>query len=282
MSVASNHSNQVLRIQPLEVPVSLDRESPIPLYQQLYDQLAAAILDGRLSPGERVEAELSMAERLGLSRLTIRRTLAELVNHGLLLRGRGLGTVVAHREQERPGGLTSLHSDLTAAGHTPTTTLLAMHYPVTRADIARRMGMGSKTPLLYLERLRLADGAPLAILRNWLPPSSSSMRFLDLENQGLYASLQRHGIEPHVATQTIGSRHPTPVERDLLNIGALDPVLTLMRMSVDRIGRAVECGEHTYRADRHEFDLTVWAGQGDGGSGRPDEGPLRGPFRKPL
>ncbi|MHA6523263.1 GntR family transcriptional regulator [Tessaracoccus sp. G1721] len=255
----------MLRIQPVEVPVSLDRDSHIPLYQQLYDQLAAAIVDGTLRPGERVEAELSMAERLGLSRLTVRRTLAELVNHGLLIRGRGLGTVVARRQKERPGGLTSLHSDLAAAGHTPTTTLLRLSYPVTDSDVARRLGVGSRTPLLYLERLRLADGVPLAILRNWLPPSSSSMRFADLENQGLYASLRQHGVDPLVATQRIGGRHPTPAERDLLNIGALDPVLTLTRTSVDRVGRGVECGEHTFRADRHGFDLTVWAEHADGG-----------------
>lgn len=253
-------ASQAVR-HPPHVPVLLDRASSVPLYQQLYDQLAAAILDGRLMPGERFEQELSLAERLGLSRLTIRRTMAELVNHGLLVRGRGLGTVVAHRSRERRGGLSSLHGDLIAAGRTPSTRLLVMEYPVLDERAAHQLRAGTKTPLLHLERLRFVDGAPLAILRNWLPPSGSAVRFSDLELHGLYPTLRRHGINPQLASQTIGSRRATPGERELLKLGASDPVLTMTRLSFDEVGRPVELGEHTYRADRYEFDLTVRAGQ---------------------
>ena len=244
-------------LQPVHVPISLDRDSQTPLWQQLYDQLAAAILGGSLSPGERFEQELSLAERLGLSRLTIRRTMSELVNHGLLVRGRGIGTVVAHRGDQTTGVLSSLHGDLVAAGRTPTTRLLTLDHPDMDARIARLMRVGGGTPLLHLERLRLVDGAPLAILRNWLPPSAASVRFEDLEEHGLYSSLRRLGINPHLATQTIGSRRPTGLERELLGIDAADPVLTTARLSFDSVGRPVAYGEHTFRADRYEFDLTV-------------------------
>lgn len=242
--------------QPVHVPVTLDRDTTTPLWKQLYEQLAAAIIDGTLSPGERFEQELSLAERLGLSRLTIRRTMSELVNHGLLVRGRGIGTVVAHRG-ERTGGLSSLHDDLVAAGRTPATRLLALDHPVVDPRVARLMRMGGGTHLLYLERLRLVDGAPLAILRNWLPPSAASVRFTHLDEHGLFATLRRHGLDPHLATQTIGSRLPTGLERELLGIGAADPVLTMTRLSFDHVGRPVAYGEHTYRADRYEFDVTV-------------------------
>lgn len=253
MSYTSDGSRQQTR----QVPITLDRESPVPLYRQLYDQLAAAILNGTLSPGERFEQELSLVERLGLSRLTIRRTLANLVNHGLLVRGRGIGTVVAHHGASRRAGLTSLHADLVAAGHTPTTRLLTMQYPLVDPPIATRMALGAKTTLLRIERLRLANGSPLAILRNWLPPSSSSVRSMDLEADSLYSSLRRQGINPERADQTIGSRRATPSEGELLNINPFDPVLTLTRISFDEVGHPVEYGKHTYRADRHEFNLTV-------------------------
>ncbi|MHA6523476.1 GntR family transcriptional regulator [Tessaracoccus sp. G1721] len=257
MSVAPR---QVLHAEAQRVPVTLDRESPIPLYHQLYEQLAAAILDGTLSPGERFEQELSLADRLGLSRLTIRRTMGELVNHGLLVRGRGVGTVVAHRSMEQRHGLGSLHDDLAAAGHNPSTRLLSMVYPSHDVRVTTLLKVGTKTPLLAVERLRLADGAPLAILRNWLPPSASAVRFTDLEQHGLYATMRRHGIHPQLATQSIGSRRATPQEREALEIGRFDPVLTLTRLSFNEVGQPVEYAEHTFRGDRYELDLTVRAG----------------------
>lgn len=257
MSVASR---QALQNQAPRVPVVLDRGSPIPLYHQLYEQLAAAIHGGTVSAGDPFEQEVSLAERLGISRLTVRRTMAELVNHGLLVRGRGVGTIVADRNMARRAGLTSLNEDLVKAGHEPSTRLLTMEYPVLDPRVAHLMRLGGKTPLLYLERLRLADGVPLAVLRNWLPPSASSLRFTDLAADGLYASLRRHGIDPQLADQTIGSRRATAAECDQLQIGRFEPVLTLRRLSLDEVGHPVEFGEHTFRGDRYELDLTVHSG----------------------
>ena len=77
------------------IPVIIDRSSPVPLYHQLSEQLTAAIADGTLKPGDPFENELALAERLDLSRPTVRRAIAELVTRGLLVRRRGVGTVVA-------------------------------------------------------------------------------------------------------------------------------------------------------------------------------------------
>ena len=77
------------------IPVTIDRGSPIPLYHQLAEQLTASIEDGRLKPGDPFENELALADRLDLSRPTVRRAIAELVSRGLLVRRRGVGTTVA-------------------------------------------------------------------------------------------------------------------------------------------------------------------------------------------
>ena len=90
----------------LQIPVTIDRSSPVPLYHQLYEQLSAAIETGRLKPGDAFENELALADRLQLSRPTVRRAIAELVSRGLLVRRRGVGTTVAsqviHRRDELP------------------------------------------------------------------------------------------------------------------------------------------------------------------------------------
>src|ERR1700733_12843466 len=91
-----------------ELTVDLDRSSPVPLYYQVSRQIEAAIDAGDLAPGDRLENEISLADRGGLSRPTMRRAIQELVDKGLLVRRRGIGTQVVHGRVKRPMDLTSL------------------------------------------------------------------------------------------------------------------------------------------------------------------------------
>ena len=92
----------------MQLEVVIDRESPVPLYHQLAEQLTAAIDDGRLEPGDPFENEVALATRLSLSRPTVRRAIQEMVDQGLLVRRRGLGTTVANRKVHRKARLSSL------------------------------------------------------------------------------------------------------------------------------------------------------------------------------
>src|SRR4051794_5019394 len=109
---------------PVALPVRLDRSSPVPLYHQLAEQLAAAVADGRLQPGDPFENELALAERTALSRPTVRRAIQELVDQGLVVRRRGLGTTVANRKVHRRLELSSLFDDLERDGRRPSTEVL--------------------------------------------------------------------------------------------------------------------------------------------------------------
>ena len=99
---------------------TIDRYSPIPLYFQLANQLEAAIRHGDLQPGSHLEGEIELADRLGVSRPTLRRAIQELVDKGLLVRKRGVGTQIV-----QPGSaqveLTSLYDDLVKTSHEPAT-----------------------------------------------------------------------------------------------------------------------------------------------------------------
>src|SRR3954470_21609266 len=87
--------------------VALDRSSPVPLYFQLATQLEAAIDRGDLSAGGRLDNEIELADRLGVSRPTMRRAIQELVSKGLLVRKRGVGTQVVRGGLKRRVELTS-------------------------------------------------------------------------------------------------------------------------------------------------------------------------------
>ncbi|MCA0296465.1 MAG: GntR family transcriptional regulator [Actinobacteria bacterium] len=242
-----------------QVPVTIERDSPVPMYHQLAQQLARAIEDGVLRPGDPFEKELSLADRLDLSRPTVRRAIAELVAKGLLVRRRGVGTTVAHAAVHRRNELTSLYDDLAADGRRPSTRVLRLGYAEFDKRAAAALELDPRTPLVYLERLRMIDGAPIAILKNWLPPAMSDISATELEACGLYDLLRRRGVAPSVAHQTVGGRQAEPGERALLGLGRLDPVLTMTRWAYGASGTPVEFGDHCYRADRYSFDVTVHA-----------------------
>ncbi len=239
------------------VDVRIDRETPVPLYHQLAEQLSAAIGSGTLQPGDAFENEVAMAERLGLSRPTVRRAIQELVAQGLLLRRRGLGTTVAGRQIHRRAELTSLFDDLRRDGTGDPRTEVLTHEVTTDEVAATALGLPADTPLLHLVRLRLNGEQPLAILRNWLPPAYSDISRADLERDGLYAMLRARGGKPVVAHQRIGARQPSASERKHLSLTPSQPVLTMTRTAFDAVGGPVEYGDHCYRAQDYSIEVML-------------------------
>jgi GntR family transcriptional regulator len=240
------------------LPVRIDRASPVPLYHQLAEQLMAAITDGTLSPGDPFENEVALAARLGLSRPTVRRAIAELVGQGLLVRRRGIGTTVANRVVHRRAELTSLYDDLARQGRRPSTQVLSLQTGVTDERSAVGLGLDPSTPMVAMVRLRYAGGAPLALLRNWLPSAFADLTAEQLENDGLYAVLRQRGVRPAVARQSFGARNATAHERRLLQLTKAEPLLTMTRMAYDGDGSPVEFGDHCYRGGQYSVDVMVY------------------------
>jgi DNA-binding GntR family transcriptional regulator len=240
----------------IRVGVTIDRSSPVPLYHQLAEQLCTAIRTGQLQPGDPFENEVALAERLNLSRPTVRRAIQELVSQGLLLRRRGVGTTVANRKVHRRAELTSLYDDLNRDTGRPTTTVL--HHELVRNErAAAALDLPDDAQLLSIVRLRFSDNRPLAILRNWLPQSHADLTWEQLEAQGLYALLRDRGVRPVVAHQTIGARRPTAAERQHLGLKPSEPVLTMTRSAFDSVGNPVEYGDHCYRAQDYSIEVTI-------------------------
>lgn len=239
-----------------QLEVVIDRESPVPLYHQLAEQLTAAVDDRRLEPGDPFENEVALAQRLSVSRPTVRRAIQEMVDQGLLVRRRGLGTTVANRKVHRKARLSSLYDDLQAEGREPHTRVLSLEVR-TDERAAAALDLEPEAELLSVVRVRLAGDLPLARMHNWLPPAHSDITREDLEEQGLYALLRRRGVKPVVAQQSIGARMPTAEERRELDLGTGHPVLTMTRMAFDAAGAAIEFGDHAYRAEDYTIDLML-------------------------
>jgi DNA-binding GntR family transcriptional regulator len=242
---------------PVELFLDIDRSGPVPLYYQIASRLEQAIRDQTLPAGSRLENEVALASRLGLSRPTIRRAIQELVDQGLLVRRRGIGTQVVHGRVTRNVELTSLFEDLERLGQTPDTRVLSIGAVDADERVAEALGVPVGSTVLHIRRLRSADGVPLAILDNALPPALSDLDAHDLERHGLYQLLRARGVTMRVAKQRIGARTASANEAELLDLPKGAPVLTMSRTAFDNSGVAVEFGEHCYRPDRYAFEVTL-------------------------
>ncbi|MEU9889866.1 GntR family transcriptional regulator [Sphaerisporangium sp. NPDC051011] len=236
--------------------IDLDRSIPVPLYFQVAEQIAEAIRRGDLAPGARLDNEILLADRLGLSRPTIRQAIQYLVDKGLLVRKRGVGTQVVHGQVKRSVELTSLYDDLRRAGQEPTTRVLSLRPVGADEEIAGVLGVPAGTEVLRLERVRYAAGEPLALLHNWLP-AVAGLTSEALAERGLYELLRAAGVRMRVADQRIGARAATPAEARLLDERRGAPLLTMVRTTYDDQGRAVEHGSHVYRASHYSLEVTL-------------------------
>ncbi|MFE6194002.1 GntR family transcriptional regulator [Streptomyces sp. NPDC057838] len=236
---------------------ALDRISPVPLYHQLAQQLEAAIEGGVLTPGNLLGNEVDLSVRLGLSRPTVRQAIQSLVDKGLLVRRRGVGTQVVHSRVRRPLELSSLYDDLEAAGQAPTTQLVRNEVVPASCEVAAALGVPEGSEVAAVERLRRTHGRPVALLRNYLPVSLLTLDDARLESTGLYRMLRTAGITLHSARQTVGARAATREEAARLEETAGAALLTMERTAFDDTGRAVEYGRHIYPASRYTFDFQL-------------------------
>ena len=241
-------------------PADVDRTSPVPLYYQVASRLQELIEKGEIGVGARIENEVDLAERLGVSRPTTRRAIQYLVERGMLVRKRGVGTQVVHPKVRRPVELSSLHDDLVAGGRTPRTEVLDLRVVPASASVAAALELPAGAEITWIERLRFAGEEPLALMHNAIPVDVLRPGRDDLATYGLYELLRAAGHTPRIATQVIGARSATAAEARTLDEKRGASLLTMTRTAWDDRGRALEYGSHLYRASRYSFELNLSAG----------------------
>jgi DNA-binding GntR family transcriptional regulator len=247
-----------------ELRVTLDdRSSPMPLHAQVAARLEELIETGGLPVGARIQSEVTLAERLGISRPTMRRAMQHLVDKGLVVRKPGAGTEVVMPSVRRPVELTSLYDDLVRAGRNPSTDVLSFAVIPASDAVALALHIPPRTEVTSIDRLRYADGQPLALMHNLVPAHFARFAKAELQRRGLYELLRAAAAVPKAADEVIGARSATAEEAEALGIKRGAPVLTMTRTAWNTDGRGIEHGSHVYRADRYAFQHTVRAEDGN-------------------
>jgi GntR family transcriptional regulator len=230
---------------------SLDQSSSLPLYQQLQRGLRQAITDKLLQPDDALPPERDMAETFAVSRITVRKALDGLVSEGLLTRRQGSGTFVSGRVEKNFSKLTSFTEDMIARGRVPTSTWMRKSRGTVTPEESMTMGLSPGTPVYRFNRLRFADGAPMALEYCTVPAFCLSS--IDAVNSSLYAALESSGYRPARALQRLRAVLFSAEQASLLDAQERDAGLLVERRGFLRDGRVVEFSQSYYRGDTYDF-----------------------------
>jgi GntR family transcriptional regulator len=241
-------------------PEGLAADDPAPLYLRLQERIRSAIERGALKPLDALPGERDMAEAFQVSRVTVRKALSGLVEHGFLKPRQGSGTFVAsppQRVEQALSRLTSFSEDMRLRGLRPTVRWLKREVSLPSPQEAMRLSLSPSETVSRLRRLRLADGVPMAIERATIPT-----RFLpdpSLVETSLYDVLAARGALPVRALQRLSAANLSSEEAALLDVEPGTAALAIDRLSFLETGAAVEFTQSWYRGDAYDFvaELTL-------------------------
>lgn len=225
-------------------------DGTVPKYYEVRQWLRQHI-DG-LPPGTPVPPERTLSERFNISRTTVRQALHDLAVEGQIVRMQGRGTFVATPKVTQNLQLTSYTQDMRAQGLRPGARLIDATVTEADADVAARLQIDEGAPAARVERVRYANGEPMAVETVYLDDQRFPGIGQLLEEDGsLYSILEQHyGVVPVEGEETIETVLAPPAVSRLLGTDSTTPMLRLTRTSRDGDGRPVEYVRSLYRGDR--------------------------------
>jgi len=244
----------------------LDRYSPIPLHSQLTTAIDQRIESGQWVPESQVPSERELCEQFQVSRITVRQALHQLVSDGRLVRIHGRGTYVATsplKKQLLP--LVGFSEDMLGRGQRPGARVVRFQAGTGSLAVAQSLHLSAGEGIILLERLRLANGKPMALETVHLPEQLfPALLDESLEDRSLYQLLgQKYGIRPARALQQ-WQAVPCPArDAKLLGVRKGSPVLQIQRTTFDAQGRPFEYLESFFRGDRYVFQAELRNQNGD-------------------
>lgn len=228
----------------------------VPKHEQLRTILRRVATE-ELAPGAAVPSERVLMEEYGVSRITVREAIGQLVNDGVLIRVRGKGTFVANRTVRSRLHLASFTEEMRAQGYQPTTVVLAAALENPPPAAVQALRLADAVPAVHVKRLRLADGRPVSVDDAWYDATLlAGLLQIDLTGSIYRALADRFGHPIDRAEQTVGADPAGAEVGTLLGVGAGAPVLHFERVSFSG-SVPVEHAQSWYRSDRYRLQMEV-------------------------
>jgi GntR family transcriptional regulator len=236
----------------------LDKDLPVPLYHQLQGVLKAEIESGRWQADQQLPSETKIAERFGVSKITVRQALQELADLGYIRREHGRGTFVERRKfDEGPRELTSFTEEMRRHDLAAASRILSRAVVEADAKVANALQVPVKSSVFVLKRVRLAGGEPMSVQTAHLP-AALVPGFKIQEGESLYEVLQEsYHLYPARARETYFASAADPAGAKLLGIPLGSPVFAVERVTMMPNERPFEFVQSIVRGDRYTIVLDL-------------------------
>lgn len=220
-------------------------------YERLRRAIQKSIEAGALEPGHSLPSERDLAKLLSLSRVTVRKAIAGLVDEGVLTQRHGAGTFVAARIVKSFSKLTSFTDDLRARGLKPRSVFFEKSIGEVTPDEAMALNLSPGAKVIRLHRLRYAGDEPLAIERTTIP--QDLVADPEMVEDSLYEALDKTHGRPKRALQRLRAVAFDADQAKLLGLPLGSPGLFIERRAFLANGRVVEFTRSFYRGDAYDF-----------------------------
>lgn len=234
----------------------IDRESPVPLYEQL-KSLLLVFIDTKCQPGTELPSERALCERFGLARMTVRQALDSLARDNVVDRMVGVGTFVHRPKMDLQLKLTSYSEEMQRRGMVPTSRVLSFEEIHSNAHLARELEVPEGTAVVRFRRLLLADNEPMSVDENFIVSSRAPGITAGKAPVSLYGELeQNYGLVMDWGEDIVEATAASPSVATLLKVDIGSPLLKIQRHAYVA-ETVVDYSVSYYRADRYSLRVPL-------------------------
>jgi GntR family transcriptional regulator len=231
------------------------RRNGIPLYYQIMRDLKEQIIAGKLAPGYQLPSEAELTKRFAVSRVVVRQALQILDDQGLIRRVKGKGSFVSEEiADDATPHISGSLEDLIHIG--PDTRIRVVDFRLVKPtpDLAETFAVEPDSDLFYIQRVRLVDDRPLAVLSNHVPYEvGACLSLSELDREPLILLIEkRAGLKIDWASQMFEAVAADEEMARLLEVDLLTPLLKLTLTVYTSDARVVDLAEVYYRSDRYK------------------------------
>ena len=241
---------------------NLNKESPTPLYFQLYSLLKARILDGTLPFGQRMPTEEELAATFGVSRITAKRAMDELAGEALVERRRGKGTHITYHYSPRPvqAPLTGMLQEIESMARNSSAQVLECKMLQPPQNVREELALETGEPALHLVRVREREGRRFGYYVSWTAGVKMPRSRKIFERTPRLTYFRDNGLEVTHVTQTLSAEAASPEVAAALEVPEGSPLLSLVRRSYNQVGDREHLCDHLralYNPEHFQYKMDL-------------------------
>lgn len=246
----------------VKMDIHLDKSIPIPLYYQLKEEILNNIKSGVYEQGSMVPKEQDLCDGLGISRTTVRQAISELVHEGWLYRVKSKGTFVSKPKlsQDFIKKLEPFNEQIRRMNMVPSTRIMELRVIPASKRVAEKLKVSEGTQVIYMYRVRYADGEALVTIKTYLPYEKCSFVMQhDMEKESLYDILsQSEATRVCTAHRVIEAVEAEAEDGFYMDIELGKPIHLFSTEGYNSFGEPIEFSIARYRGDRNSFDVNIY------------------------